>query len=391
MLISYAFFPFVGGTQVVLMSMISYVAATTPPHQRVKRLTILELIFITSNPLGVFVGGILIEPQVTSLGSYYGLLHNYHHVLILAIIFKLLALIYAAFFKFERAKPKSISTDIETSPLIITKPKQTRMEKISSGFWDLFVIQNIKESFVVCFQKRPSRSQIWLLMLAMTTVVVVNKSISTLMFQFVQKVYHWNASTYSTWNSILYVSTHVVGLLVVTPLLTKYLNVSDSTLLLVGLTSSFMQSFVRGTFINVYAFMSSYCFGMAAPVIMVAIRSYLSKLVSPSEQYRLFGTLSLLEVATPLLGNAIFTVIFNSTISEYPGTVFQVMCSLLLIPFSIAIYLNWQNRKRISPAKTIGHQVPGTVDHNNNPIVKTDSIKENSLLVEFHSQLECML
>ena len=190
-------------------------------------------------------------------------------------------------------------------------------------------------------KRRPHRAHlfIWLLLTTMTIVTMTNRSVGVLMFQFVQKVYAWDAGTYSTVNSSLYIASHLFGLLLVTPILTRLVKVGDSSLLILGLISLFGQNFLRGTVIEVAAFAASYGFGSITSIIAVAVRTKLSRLAPPEEQNRLFGVLTMLETTAPLLGITVYSAVFNATLSWLPGFVFQLSCALLLIPLALAVYV----------------------------------------------------
>src|SRR4051794_12585468 len=97
MLVAFIFFPLGGGSQSLGMAAISYLSSTTESCDRVKRFAILELTYILSHPLGIFVGGLLIQSQTLSDWSRAnGQLHNYHHVLVVAAVGKFVAFGYAA-------------------------------------------------------------------------------------------------------------------------------------------------------------------------------------------------------------------------------------------------------------------------------------------------------
>ena len=108
MLLAFIFFPLVGGSQSLGMAAISYLSATTDTMDRVKRFSILELTYIISHPLGIFIGGLIIQnPKLTYFARKNGQLHNYHQVMALATVGKLAAFTYAAVMKFK-SRPKSV-------------------------------------------------------------------------------------------------------------------------------------------------------------------------------------------------------------------------------------------------------------------------------------------
>nr|XP_046918364.1 solute carrier family 46 member 3-like [Dermatophagoides farinae] len=360
MLISFTLLPMVGGTQVVAMTVIAYLTIVSDSQQRIKRFAIIELIAIVAGPLGVLIGGLLIREDLLPPSAWAhrnGQLHNYHYVILVALFCKAFTLIYVLLTKFRKRPKCNRNVAHESDPLIVTnkpnnkekkkmkKKKSTthRARKYVQSVGDIFVIRNISESFQVCYRRRRNQRHvfIWMLMIAMTLVTMTRVSLGTILFQFVQKVYYWDASLYSTFNAILYITTHVFGLMVATPTLTNLLHLSDSSILVIGLLSIMAQNFIRGTIINVTAFCLSYLFGSLTSLVSVSIRAKLSKLIASDEQYRLFGMLTMMEAISPLLGVSIYTQIFNQTISIYPGFVFQFSCFILLLPIVITTFITF--------------------------------------------------
>lgn len=353
MLISYVFVPMVGGAQVVAMTVIAYLTIISRDQQRIKRFAILELIVIVAGPFGVFIGGLLIRQDLfplTEWAHHNGQLHNYHYVVLTALSLKAFSILYVLFTQF-RKRPKTISNDDESDPLMIDKKadkmkrksRKHRLRKYWKSIGDIFVMQNISESVQVCCRRRQNQRHIfiWLLLVAMTMVSMIRVSLGAIVFQFVQKVFLWDASMYSTYNAVLYITTHMFGLMVVTPGLTNLLHLSDSSIMMIGLLSLMAQNFLRGTIINVWVFFLSYLFGSLTSLVSVSIRAQLSRLIAADEQYRLFGLLTMMETISPLFGVSIFTQIFNQTISYYPGFVFQFSCFILLLPIIIATFINF--------------------------------------------------
>src|SRR5699024_6854496 len=107
-LVAFLFFPLVGGSQSLGMAAISYLSSTTASSERVKRFSLLELTYIVSHPLGILIGGLIIQnPVVSDFARANGQLHNYHQVLAVAIGCKLAAFGYAAVMRFKR-RPRTV-------------------------------------------------------------------------------------------------------------------------------------------------------------------------------------------------------------------------------------------------------------------------------------------
>lgn len=92
------------------------------------------------------------------------------------------------------------------------KPMKTSSRRWWHHFKDIFEVRNVKEMVDTCTVQRPNfgRAKIWMLFLAMFCVSLANQGAMTIMFQFVQKLYKWDAKMLSIVNSFVFVGTAVV-------------------------------------------------------------------------------------------------------------------------------------------------------------------------------------
>ena len=86
----------------------------------------------------------------------------------------------------------------------------------------LFDWRNVREVFITSFKKRPnnSRAQIWLIIAGIFTYLFVLVFVPTYEFQFVEKIYNWDAKDYSFWESMGLIA-NCIFVLTLTPLLTQ--------------------------------------------------------------------------------------------------------------------------------------------------------------------------
>jgi len=163
------------------------------------------------------------------------------------------------------------------------------------------------------------------------------------MFQFVQRVFQWNAQIYSIVNSLVLVITSI-SVAIIVPILIKVLKCSDISLSMIGVMSLFIQNIIRGTILSENAFYLSFIFGSLAHVPPISVRSKLSKIVNENEKNKVFGLLSTLETIVHFISSIIYSIIFESTLVSYPGLVFQISCIFLFIPLlgfiQISLYDN---------------------------------------------------
>ena len=89
----------------------------------------------------------------------------------------------------------------------------------------LFDIKNVIEIVKTCTKKRTNyiRLQIWLLFLSMVTYFLSKDGSNVFLFQFVERVYQWDAEQYS-YASSLNTLCHAIFLLTIIPFIIKVIN-----------------------------------------------------------------------------------------------------------------------------------------------------------------------
>jgi PCFT/HCP family folate transporter-like MFS transporter 1/3 len=200
-------------------------------------------------------------------------------------------------------------------------------------FNDLIDLQNIRDMFKTCTKHRSDgkRGQIWILFISLPLIMLTINGSYIVLFQFVQKVFQWNAEIYSTVNSLVFIMTAITVATVV-PILIKVFKVNDISLSIIGVLSLYIQNLIRGTILNENAFYLSFIFGSLAYVPPISVRAKLSHIVDKNEENKVFGLLATFETLTPIVASIIYSTIFEATLVSYPGLVFQISCVFLLIP-----------------------------------------------------------
>jgi len=208
-------------------------------------------------------------------------------------------------------------------------------------FKDIIDIQNVRDMWNTCTKPRSDkrRAEIWILFISLALITLTNNGSNVVMFQFVQKVFLWDAQIYSIVNSSVLVMTSI-SVAIIVPILIKVLKVSDLSLSIIGVMSLYIQNIIRGTILNENAFYVSFIFGSLAYVPPISVRSKLSNIVDENEENKVFGLLATFETLTPFLSSIIYSTIFELTLVSYPGLVFQMSCAILFMPLLGFIYID---------------------------------------------------
>lgn len=159
------------------------------------------------------------------------------------------------------------------------------------------------------------------------------------MFQFVQKVYNWDAEFYSYMAAGERFSQTVASICVV-PVLVKLLKMKDTRLGIIGIISYFVQNLIRGTLMTPNYFYLSLIIGALGGMGTIGIRAHLSKIISQEELGTVFSLMGSLDAMAPFIASSFFTTIFNTTLDTNPGLGMQMAALVLLIPFGVLLWID---------------------------------------------------
>ena len=87
--------------------------------------------------------------------------------------------------------------------------------------------------------------------------------------------------------------------------------------------------------------------GLLAPQVSTVIRSLLSKTVSEEDLAKVYTVMGSLEALTPLASTPLLTMIYDLSLTTYPGAVYLAEAGFLfvvLILFCIIVYLQKINQ-----------------------------------------------
>ncbi|ESO97502.1 hypothetical protein LOTGIDRAFT_152592 [Lottia gigantea] len=99
-----------------------------------------------------------------------------------------------------------------------------------------------------------------------------------------------------------------VTLMVLTPLLTSYFNLADSTIIILGTYCKLIRALWAGFCYETWMVFTSVVIGAIGGMLVSAVRSLMSKHVDDSDVDRAFSVLSCAESASKALGSFIFIV-----------------------------------------------------------------------------------
>jgi RsiW-degrading membrane proteinase PrsW (M82 family) len=160
---------------------------------------------------------------MTTVGGN-GQLHNYGLIFFICSVGSFIAFLWTLFAIDQQHDSKAFEDNFgekssnSRKDLEIENSSEVKQNPIKL----LFNLRNVKEIVMTCIKKRDNyvRAQIWLLILSAFCGLFILMSPMSFLFQFVEKMYEWDAEKYSYVNSVGTI-THTVITMTVTPIFIK--------------------------------------------------------------------------------------------------------------------------------------------------------------------------
>lgn len=298
-----------GGMIMIFTSVYSYISDISDTGSRPFRYALLELGVILGAPLGTQIGGQIYKK------------YGYIPVFSTSLVFIALSIAYVVF-------------------IVKDSKKIDKNIKLKTVALDFFSVDNVKESLSTCLKKRPgnARLQIWLLILAICSQLLVNMGTFSIAYLYTFKMYKWDVTSYSNYHAIFSVISAFTTIVAV-PFLTRFVKIRDAALGLIGLLSLQAKCVLLASSFEEWVYFLALSAGMLHGICSIAIRTRLSKMVAKDELGKVFSLMAMCESVIPVLGTVIWSQVYNKSLEFYPGLTYLICAILLIIPLAIFISL----------------------------------------------------
>ncbi|XP_015786715.1 uncharacterized protein LOC107363947 [Tetranychus urticae] len=318
----------------------TYATKKTPAKYRAVRFTILEIAFFSCMPIGNLLGGSLLSSKPWFPNQY----RNYIGVYIISAVLAFIAAIWIMVLLYD-AVDEEVKTD---EPQIINGDPsscENKKKTVKQIIYDIIKPDNILHASRTVFKKRPNNAH-WYLISTLFTGFIANTCYNGdqyIGYQFIQKVYHWNAEQIGFYNSIVIIFP-ALGALIGPPLFIHKLNMHDTSLAIIGLFSMMVAFLVKGIILNPLANLVAIvcCF---AGVIFVTDRSIVSRMIHKEEIGQIYAFSSAIAGFAPTITSLFYTTVFTATLDYNPGLVYIIAGLLFAFPLANAILLNIKKQK----------------------------------------------
>lgn len=175
----------------------------------------------------------------------------------------------------------------------------------------------------------------------------------TVVFQFTQKVYGWDAQFFSNLKTIIQPISTFGAILFPIIFVNK---LKDTTIGIIGSCSLIFKCLIKGGFLFPVAFYIGEVVSMFTEMMSFAFRTIAAKMISSDEYGQVFTVLSCIKSSATTSFSILYTTIFNNTINWYPGMVCHTTSLLMFMFYVVLIWINlsgkrMENQKRAAQKK----------------------------------------
>ncbi|KAF2884244.1 hypothetical protein ILUMI_21936 [Ignelater luminosus] len=299
-----------GGWFTMFMGVYSYVSGISSVETRTVRIGAISTISNISWTIGIALSGIL----YVAIG-FYG-------VFSLSLTLYVIGIIYGCVM-------------IKESKLSNTPVKK---EKKVNFLKDFFDTKHIVETFRVAVKDgaKNRKKRICVIMLLVMVIIGPLHGEYQVMYLFVRYKFGWNEidfSIFQTYNAVVY----TLGTIFSLSFFSKYLKMDDALLGVISSTSKVLSALVYAFAPNPIIFYLGAIIEMLNGTSFIALRSIISKLVSPDELGKINSLFGVSEALMPLVYGPMYSLVYKWTINVVPGA-FYLFGGVLTFP-AILIFL----------------------------------------------------
>ncbi|XP_036148913.1 proton-coupled folate transporter [Monomorium pharaonis] len=282
-----------GGEVAIFGSCFAYISDVSSVQQRTMRITILDVVYLSTIPSGVALGSYVFAHLVNM--SYAIMFAVNATLLLLAIVYSLVWLKW------------------QTSP---------RQQPLSGANWllDFFDRRHVVTTMRTLVKSRRNHGKLhlWLLLLAMC-LYTFQRDEKPKSQMYTSLIFNWNVTDFSnfkTFQSTLFVLAMLIGV----PIMSKLIGMKDTFIVAVGAIAHAAGRIVFILANRPELFYVGAAVAALGPVVAPILRSMTSKLVPVEERGKVFAMLSVCDNAVPLLSGTLYSQLYNATIKTAPNS-----------------------------------------------------------------------
>lgn len=308
-----------GGDVAIFGSCFAYISDVSSVKQRTLRITILDVVYLSTMPTGVALGSYLFTKVV---GSSYTVMFIINATLLaFAILYSLIRL------KWQ------------------TLPQQQPLAG-ANLLTDFFEKKHVIATMKTLTKKRPHRGKLhlWLLLLIMM-LYTFQRDEKPMSFLYTQLMFKWDVTKFSTFRTFQS-TTFVLAMLVGVPVMSKLMGIKDTIIVAIGAISHALGRVVFALARIPELFYVGAGVAALGPVVAPVLRSMTSKHVPEEERGKVFAMLSVCDNAVPLFSGILYSQLYNATIHVAPSSIYWLTFATQVFVLLFILIIHFWNKTR---------------------------------------------
>ncbi|XP_062135864.1 probable peptidoglycan muropeptide transporter SLC46 [Drosophila sulfurigaster albostrigata] len=237
----------------------------------------------------------------------------------------------------ERLPPKVLAQARAQEKAMSQSPSQTQTQckpNPDEKRAGLFSFKHIRDMVNTCVKPRENhaRAIIWLVTCAMCLSIFVFDGVMTVMYLFVREKFHWSVRDYTFYETVAHL-VPMIGALIGFLILRKVFRLSVVTLGLLAFFSEILNHLARGLSTQPWHMYLSVVLGFFRSIGGPMCRTIVSNIVPASDLGKIFSIKNVLQSFAPFVAAPLYTLIYKSTLSYYPGLFNFVSAALYVVAF----------------------------------------------------------
>ncbi|KAJ2947156.1 hypothetical protein O0L34_g16514 [Tuta absoluta] len=311
-----------GGWVTMFLGVYSYISDITSEETRTFRVGMLSFCMTVGLPIGIGLSGILLQEM-----GYYGIFSLTLSLFVVVLLYGSMCL----------KEPDQLLKEKGLPPI----ERQKAQKSVS-----FFNLSHVVDTLHVAYRKREKNRRVKVLLTLFAVYILYGPTMSEqgILYLFLRTRLNWDMVDYSVYISYSII-LHSCGAMFSITVLSKKLQVDDSLLCLISMTSKFVGAIWT-------AFVTTKVEMYLVPVVellnattLTSLRSIISKLVEKQETAKINSLFSLVETIASLMFHPFYSWLYMKTVDFMSGAVFLLSAALIIPAWIILIMFYVQHKK----------------------------------------------
>ncbi|XP_044754108.1 proton-coupled folate transporter-like isoform X2 [Coccinella septempunctata] len=288
-----------GGIPLLMAGMYSYIAGITDTKSRTVRVGVVSMTLRTSMTLGIALSGFMFR--------YLG----FYGVFLSALGMNLIGFVYI---------------------FVVVKSVQPNKKYIEEGenvsccrlLWN-GIAESVMSSLEVCFKSGPNRRRTKMILLQLVNILSfgIMTAEGSVLYLFSRKQFGWDEVDYSIFKSYK-TFIEIMGCAFTLAFFSRYLRWNDVQIALLSCLSRFIGTFIMAFAKNGILLYIATLIDIFNGVIIISVRSMITKTVDQNEQALANSLTGLLDAFGSFLMGSLYAYVYYQTLAIFPGVFFLV-------------------------------------------------------------------